>query len=139
MIRPAMPGLIDSLIDYDRFLVCADFDSYWDAQMRVEAHWHDSQRLVAFGGAEHGADGLVLFGPDDSRVRHGDLESAGVSFTINCEPGSIVLAPDRHTKHQFQEQLSLCGSVLQACVVSKRFCRSCRRLARDGVLSAELR
>jgi starch phosphorylase len=36
-------GLIDSLIDYDRFLVCADFDSYWDAQMRVEAHWHDSQ------------------------------------------------------------------------------------------------
>ena len=27
---------------YDRFLVCADFDSYWDAQMRVEAHWHDT-------------------------------------------------------------------------------------------------
>jgi starch phosphorylase len=22
-------GLIDSLVDYDRFLVCADFDSYW--------------------------------------------------------------------------------------------------------------
>ena len=36
-------GLVDSLIDYDRFLVCADFDSYWDAQARVEAHWHDSK------------------------------------------------------------------------------------------------
>ncbi|MNM87928.1 Maltodextrin phosphorylase [compost metagenome] len=36
-------GLIDSLVDYDRFLVCADFDSYWHAQMRVEAHWHDSK------------------------------------------------------------------------------------------------
>jgi starch phosphorylase len=36
-------GLIDGLIDYDRFLVCADFDSYWEAQGRVEAHWHDSK------------------------------------------------------------------------------------------------
>jgi starch phosphorylase len=35
-------GLIDSLVDYDRFLVCADFDSYWKRRMRVEAHWHDS-------------------------------------------------------------------------------------------------
>jgi starch phosphorylase len=35
-------GLIDSLVDYDRFLVCADFDSYWEAQKRVEAHWHDT-------------------------------------------------------------------------------------------------
>ena len=34
-------GLIDSLIDYDRFLVCADFDAYWEAQMRVEQLWHD--------------------------------------------------------------------------------------------------
>ena len=36
-------GLVDSLIDYDRFLVCADFDSYWNAQARVEAHWLDSK------------------------------------------------------------------------------------------------
>ena len=36
-------GLIDGLIDYDRFLVCADFDAYWEAQARVEAHWHDSK------------------------------------------------------------------------------------------------
>jgi len=37
-------NLIDSLVDYDRFLVCADFDSYWNAQMRVEEHWHDSNQ-----------------------------------------------------------------------------------------------
>ena len=34
-------GLVDSLIEYDRFLVCADFDAYWDAQMRVEQLWQD--------------------------------------------------------------------------------------------------
>lgn len=36
-------GLIDQLLAYDRFLVCADFDSYWEAQAKVEAHWHDSK------------------------------------------------------------------------------------------------
>ena len=34
-------GLIDQLIAYDRFLVCADFESYWAAQSRVEELWHD--------------------------------------------------------------------------------------------------
>jgi starch phosphorylase len=37
-------GLIDQLLAYDRFLVCADFDSYWEAQTKVEAHWHDSKQ-----------------------------------------------------------------------------------------------
>ncbi|RMU31657.1 glycogen/starch/alpha-glucan phosphorylase, partial [Pseudomonas amygdali] len=36
-------GLIDQLLDYDRFLVCADFDSYWAAQAKVEERWHDSK------------------------------------------------------------------------------------------------
>ncbi len=36
-------GLIDGLVDYDRFLVCADFDAYWDAQQRVEDLWHAPQ------------------------------------------------------------------------------------------------
>ena len=35
-------GLIDALTEYDRFHVCADFDAYWDAQMRVEHLWHDT-------------------------------------------------------------------------------------------------
>ncbi|MCP8347973.1 glycogen/starch/alpha-glucan phosphorylase [Pseudomonas sp. FBF18] len=37
-------GLIDSLVPYDRFLVCADFDAYWEAQRRVEELWHDPQQ-----------------------------------------------------------------------------------------------
>jgi starch phosphorylase len=36
-------GLIDGLVAYDRFLVCADFDDYWDAQRRVEDLWHTPQ------------------------------------------------------------------------------------------------
>jgi starch phosphorylase len=36
-------GLIDQLINYDRFFVCADFESYWHAQAKVEARWHDSK------------------------------------------------------------------------------------------------
>jgi starch phosphorylase len=34
-------GLVDSLVNYDRFLLCADFDSYWDAQKKVEELWHN--------------------------------------------------------------------------------------------------
>ncbi|MBF7142169.1 MULTISPECIES: glycogen/starch/alpha-glucan phosphorylase [Pseudomonas] len=32
-------GLVDGLLSYDRFLVCADFESYWSAQMKVEELW----------------------------------------------------------------------------------------------------
>jgi starch phosphorylase len=37
-------GLVDSLVDYDRFLVCADFDAYWNAQAKVEERWHDPKQ-----------------------------------------------------------------------------------------------
>lgn len=37
-------GLVDALVPYDRFLVCADFDAYWEAQLRVEALWHEPQQ-----------------------------------------------------------------------------------------------
>ncbi|RMO86408.1 Phosphorylase [Pseudomonas syringae pv. philadelphi] len=36
-------GLVDQLLAYDRFLVCADFDSYWAAQAKVEERWYDSK------------------------------------------------------------------------------------------------
>lgn len=36
-------GLVDALVAHDRFLVCADFDAYWEAQRRVEALWHQPQ------------------------------------------------------------------------------------------------
>ena len=32
-------GLVDGLRHHDRFLVCADFEAYWHAQLKVEALW----------------------------------------------------------------------------------------------------
>ncbi|MBD7977226.1 glycogen/starch/alpha-glucan phosphorylase [Serpens gallinarum] len=32
-------GLVEGLQYHDRFLVCADFEAYWQAQLRVEALW----------------------------------------------------------------------------------------------------
>jgi starch phosphorylase len=37
-------GLIDQLLQHDRYLVCADFDAYWQAQSRVEELWQQPQR-----------------------------------------------------------------------------------------------
>ena len=37
-------GLVDSLVSYDRFLLCADFDAYWEAQRRVDELWHEPNR-----------------------------------------------------------------------------------------------
>ncbi|MGV8842493.1 MAG: glycogen/starch/alpha-glucan phosphorylase [Pseudomonas sp.] len=32
-------GLVDGLIEHDRYMVCADFEAYWLAQRRVDALW----------------------------------------------------------------------------------------------------
>jgi starch phosphorylase len=32
-------GLVQSLLAYDRYMVAADFDSYWDAQRKIDALW----------------------------------------------------------------------------------------------------
>lgn len=37
-------GLIDALQFDDRFMVCADFDAYWDAQRQVDERWQNSTR-----------------------------------------------------------------------------------------------
>jgi len=34
-------GLVDSLTHHDYFMLCADFDAYWSAQLRVDALWRD--------------------------------------------------------------------------------------------------
>ncbi|MCF7201269.1 glycogen/starch/alpha-glucan phosphorylase [Pseudomonas oligotrophica] len=34
-------GLIDGLGWHDTFMVCADFEAYWQAQLEVEARWRD--------------------------------------------------------------------------------------------------
>jgi len=35
-------GLIDGLGWHDTFMVCADFEAYWQAQLEVEARWRDA-------------------------------------------------------------------------------------------------
>ena len=30
-------AIVEALLDYDHFMVAADFDAYWDAQRRVDA------------------------------------------------------------------------------------------------------
>ncbi|EXF43229.1 glycogen phosphorylase [Pseudomonas sp. BAY1663] len=37
-------GLVDGLSWHDTFMVCADFDAYWQAQLDVEACWRDPAR-----------------------------------------------------------------------------------------------
>lgn len=37
-------GLVEGLLNYDRFLLCADFESYWAAQMRVEELWRQPKQ-----------------------------------------------------------------------------------------------
>lgn len=34
-------GLVDTLTHHDYFMLCADFDAYWHAQMRVDTQWRD--------------------------------------------------------------------------------------------------
>ncbi|WP_339527202.1 glycogen/starch/alpha-glucan phosphorylase [Pseudomonas sp. EA_35y_Pfl2_R111] len=34
-------GLVDALVGEDRFMVCADFDEYWEAQRRVDQLWQN--------------------------------------------------------------------------------------------------
>jgi len=32
-------GLMEGLVHHDRYMLCADFDEYWDAQRRVDQLW----------------------------------------------------------------------------------------------------
>ena len=37
-------GLVDALLYEDHFMLCADFDAYWDAQRQVDQRWQSPQR-----------------------------------------------------------------------------------------------
>jgi starch phosphorylase len=37
-------ALVESLLFDDRFMVCADFDAYWDAQRQVEKRWQNGSK-----------------------------------------------------------------------------------------------
>jgi len=50
-------ALIDNLRTHDYFTVCADFDSYWEAQRQVDAAWADQDnwtRMAALNTARSG-------------------------------------------------------------------------------------
>jgi len=36
-------GLVDTLTHHDYFMVCADFDAYWETQMRIDAAWRNQK------------------------------------------------------------------------------------------------
>jgi len=39
-------GLVDTLTHHDYFMLCADFDSYWAAQTRVDQAWREPRRWM---------------------------------------------------------------------------------------------
>jgi len=39
-------GLVDTLTHYDYFMLCADFDSYWQTQIKIDDAWRDRKRWM---------------------------------------------------------------------------------------------
>jgi len=39
-------GLVDTLTHYDYFMLCADFDAYWEMQVKVDEVWRDRKRWM---------------------------------------------------------------------------------------------
>ncbi len=39
-------GLVDTLTHHDYFMLCADFDDYWQTQLRVDEAWRDRKRWM---------------------------------------------------------------------------------------------
>jgi glycogen phosphorylase len=39
-------GLVDTLTHHDYFMICADFDAYWKAQVKIDEAWRDRNRWL---------------------------------------------------------------------------------------------
>jgi glycogen phosphorylase len=39
-------GLVDTLTHHDYFMICADFDAYWKAQVKIDEAWRDRNRWM---------------------------------------------------------------------------------------------
>ncbi len=39
-------GLVDALTHHDYFMICADFDAYWETQMKIDQVWRDRKRWM---------------------------------------------------------------------------------------------
>jgi starch phosphorylase len=44
--RDRYRGLVDTLRYHDYFMVCADFDAYWNAQINIDAEWQERKNWV---------------------------------------------------------------------------------------------
>jgi starch phosphorylase len=42
--RTRYRGLVDALTHHDYFMVCADFDAYWAAQMAIDEAWRNRKK-----------------------------------------------------------------------------------------------
>ena len=93
--------IVDALLDYDHFMVAADFDAYWTAQRAVDALYGQAG-LVASRHPQHGAHGLVFVGPRGPRIRRKGLgrghRSAGLAGTLRRIHASAVHRPDLYRR-----------------------------------------
>ena len=71
--------LVDALLDFDPFMVAADFDAYWTAQRAVDNLWKQPECLVARLHHDDSPNGLVLLRPHDPRIRRRDMECRQLS------------------------------------------------------------
>jgi hypothetical protein len=69
---PDDPGgyarLVQSVLAYDRFMVGARLDAYWEGAAQDRRAMGNPIGMVAGGDPQHRAHGLVLVGPDDPRI-----------------------------------------------------------------------
>ena len=79
--------IVRSLLGYDRFMVAADFDAYWDAQRSIDRLWQRRNDWWRKAHSQHRAHGLVFVRPHHPRIRHRHLARAGRLSRI-CAPAS---------------------------------------------------
>ena len=96
----ASAPIVEALLDYDHFMVAADFDAYWEAQRRGRRTlWQAG--LVARHHPQHRAHGMVFVGSRHSRIcREGvgrEHRLAGMAGTLRTERLSVPRRPsERH-------------------------------------------
>ena len=73
-------GLVDGISWHDTFMVCADFEAYWQAQLEVEERWRDPARWECAA--------LVLA----ALIHAGVLDSAGFADQRHVTPECLAMA-----------------------------------------------
>ena len=65
--RTGFVSIVEALLDFDHFMVAADFDAYWTAQRAVDALYGQPGWWRA-AHSQHRAHGMVFVGPRRSRI-----------------------------------------------------------------------